>query len=797
MTGAAEHNLKDIDVEIPRYALTVVTGLSGSGKSSLAFDTIYAEGQRRYVESLSSYARQFLDQMQKPHVEHIEGLSPAISIEQKSVSKNPRSTVGTVTEIYDYLRILYASIGQPHCPECGQKLQGQTVQQMVDQLLAWDEGERLMVMAPMVRGRKGEYGALFDQALREGFTRALVDGEMIELEAPPKLDKRRNHDVSIVIDRLAIRDGVRQRLADSLEIALKKAEGLAEVRRVERRKSPGDEPSIGESVIFSESMACPEHGPQITELVPRIFSFNSPYGACPHCKGIGTVMEIDEDLVVPDQTLSLSEGAVEPWASIFVTASGEPRKKPSMAWNAQLIRQICEEEGIDLDKPFGKLKKAQRDLLLYGAGDKRYMIQYTKRSGRKLQWDSKWEGEIPRMMRRWKETGSEGAREHYHQFFSDRPCPECGGARLKPESRAVTIHDLNISEFCQFSIDRALEFMANADFSKRETEIGQQAIKEIIDRLTFLRNVGLGYLTLDRTARTLAGGEAQRIRLATQIGSQLVGVLYILDEPSIGLHHRDNRRLLDTLQRLRDMGNTVIVVEHDEDTIRLADWVIDLGPGAGRLGGEVVASGTPKQIQANKHSVTGQYLSGKRTIAVPPERRPRDAERLLTVEGAAEHNLKEIDVSFPLGLFTCVTGVSGSGKSTLVNDILFSRLANMLHKASHHPGKHRAIRGIDQIDKIINVDQSPIGRTPRSNPGHLHESLLRGARSFCASARVEHPRLQAGPVLVQREGRALRELPGRRHDQDRDALSARRVRGVRGLQRAAVQSRDAGDSVSR
>ncbi len=708
--GANEHNLKNVSVSIPRNALTVITGLSGSGKSSLAFDTIYAEGQRRYVESLSSYARQFLDQMQKPDVEHIEGLSPAISIEQKSVSKNPRSTVGTVTEIYDYLRVLFASIGRPHCPECGRLLEGQSVQQIVDQILNRPEGTKLLVLAPMVRGRKGEYGALFDQMRREGFTRALVDGKMVDLEEPPKLDKRLKHDILVVIDRAIVRPGQRQRLTDSVELALKKAEGLAALQRV------GADGPEGEPEVFSESMACPEHGPKLVELSPRMFSFNSPYGACPRCKGIGTLLEVDEDLVVPDRSKSLNQGVVVPWTNFFVSKAGEPLREASGAWSAQHIRSLCKAIDIDLDTPFSKLTKKQQRILLYGSGGEKYHVHYESKAGSVYQGKMQWEGVIPQIQRRWRETNSEEMREHWGQYFSDRPCVECGGLRLKAESRAVTVHGVNIAEFCSYSVEAALRFIKETPFSDRELEIAHQATKEIADRLRFLVNVGLGYLTLDRTARTLAGGEAQRIRLATQIGSQLVGVLYILDEPSIGLHHRDNRRLLETLERLRDIGNTVIVVEHDEETIRAADYVIDLGPGAGRLGGEVVACGTPEQIQQNPNSLTGRYLSGAEKIATPEMRRQPEEGRAIVVEGAREHNLCDVTASFPVGLFTCVTGVSGSGKSTLVNDILFQRLSNHFYKSHLPVGEHQGIRGLEWIDKIINVDQSPIGRTPRSNP---------------------------------------------------------------------------------
>jgi excinuclease ABC subunit A len=713
VTGASEHNLKHINVTIPRQSLTVVTGLSGSGKSSLAFDTIYAEGQRRYVESLSSYARQFLDQMHKPHVEHIEGLSPAISIEQKTVSKNPRSTVGTVTEIYDYLRVLYANIGTAHCPECGKPLQRQTVQEIVDHVMGWKTGTRLLVLAPVVRGRKGEYKQIFEQASREGFLRAKVDGEMRELEDDIRLNKKLKHDISIVVDRLVVTDKIRQRLTDSVETALRQTKGLVALERIE-----DDRPGNIE-VTFSESMACPEHGPQIVELSPRMFSFNSPYGACPRCNGLGTLQEVDPMRVVPDGKLSIREGAIVPWANYFKNddrrAGTEDEEGHAGGWGRQYIECILEHFGIDLDRPWNKLTEVQRKALLHGSGSEKIHIKYQgKRS--KFETRSPFEGIVPRIVRRLHETASEEIQEHLRNYYSDQCCPACGGLRLKPESLAVTIKERNISQFCAFSVKDALAVMREAQWSARETAIGAQALKEIRERLQFMANVGLDYLALDRAAATLSGGEGQRIRLATQIGSQLVGVLYILDEPSIGLHHRDNDRLLEMLHKLRDLGNTLIVVEHDETTIRRADYVIDLGPGAGRLGGEVVAAGTPAQIAKNPKSLTGQYLTGKKRIAIPETRRAIDPERVLRIVDATEHNLQQVTAEFPLGLMISVTGVSGSGKSTLVNDILYRALAQYFYNASEAPGAHAHIEGLHHLDKVIAVDQSPIGRTPRSNP---------------------------------------------------------------------------------
>jgi excinuclease ABC subunit A len=693
ISGAREHNLKDIDVELPRDALIVITGLSGSGKSSLAFDTIYAEGQRRYVESLSAYARQFLGLMEKPDVDSIEGLSPAISIDQKTTSRNPRSTVGTVTEIYDYLRLLWARIGIPHCPECGAEITGQTQEQIVDRLMTLEEGTKFMVMAPVVRGRKGEYGKLLEQMRLEGYSRVKVNGELRRLDEEIVLDKKYKHDVSVVVDRLAMKPDLRRRLSESVEAAAGLAGGLVEVEMV-------DDPA--ESLVFSEQFACLTCGTSIPELEPRIFSFNSPHGACERCHGLGFQRVIDPELVVPDPTLSLGEGALQPW-----------NRGISAYWK-RLIAAVAEEYDVDLEKPWSKLRKKEREIFLYGTGGDRHQVTYTNRFGRRRSYKVRFEGIVNNLQRRYEETDSESNRERIESYMAEQPCPACEGARLRPESLAVSVGGLSIAAYTELSARAAGEWIESLELTETERAIARLIVREISERLAFLENVGIGYLSLARSARSLSGGEAQRIRLATQIGSSLVGVMYVLDEPSIGLHQRDNEKLIGTLDRLRDLGNTVIVVEHDEGTMRAADHLVDLGPGAGEHGGHVIAAGTPAEVAGDPASLTGQYLSGKKAIAVPGERRePRGA---LAVRGAREHNLKGIDVAVPLGVFCCVTGVSGSGKSTLVNETLHHAVANRLHQAKLRPGAHDGIDGLSQIDKIINIDQSPIGRTPRSNP---------------------------------------------------------------------------------
>ncbi|GAA5519260.1 uvrABC system protein A [Demequina sediminis] len=693
--GAREHNLKGVDLDLPRDALIVFSGLSGSGKSSLAFDTIFAEGQRRYVESLSAYARQFLGQMDKPDVDFIEGLSPAVSIDQKSTNRNPRSTVGTITEVYDYLRLLYARVGTPHCPVCGEQIQAQTPQQIVDSVLALPEGTRYQVLAPVVRGRKGEYQDLFQDLQQQGFARARVDGETIQLTEPPTLEKKLKHDIEVVVDRLVARDGVRQRLTDSVETALRIADGLVIIDPVDGDMEPRR---------YSEKRACPnDHVLTLEEMEPRTFSFNAPYGACPECTGIGIRLEVDPDLVIPDREMSLNEGAVAPWAAT------------SSDYFTRTLTALAADLGFSMDTPWKELPAEVQAAILTGK-DYQVHVKFKNRYGRERQYTTGFEGVITWIERLHGQTESEWSRERYESYMREVPCPVCRGARLKPEVLAVTIGGKSIAEVCELSIAEARGFLTAADLDERGRQIAVQVLKEIDARLGFLLDVGLDYLTLARAAGTLSGGEAQRIRLATQIGSGLVGVLYVLDEPSIGLHQRDNRRLIDTLTRLRDLGNTLIVVEHDEDTIRTADWVVDIGPGAGEHGGEVVHSGTYEDLLTNERSMTGAYVSGRRTIELPSERRPIDPGRSDTVVGAREHNLRDIDVSFPLGVLTAVTGVSGSGKSTLVNSILYTSLANTLNGARQVAGRHTRITGVDQLDKIVHVDQGPIGRTPRSNP---------------------------------------------------------------------------------
>ena len=692
--GAREHNLKNVDVTIPRDKLVVFTGLSGSGKSSLAFDTIYADGQRRYVESLSSYARMFLGQMEKPDVDSIEGLSPAISIDQKTTSKNPRSTVGTVTEIYDYLRLLYARIGVPHCPVCGREITQQTVDQIVDQILSLPEKTRVQILAPVIRERKGEHQKELESARKSGYVRVRVDGILYDLSEEIKLEKNKKHNIEIVVDRLAVSDSIKSRLTDSIETALRLSGGLviADV--------PG-----GEEMLFSQNYACPDHGVSIGELEPRMFSFNNPMGACPTCTGLGTFMKVDPDMVIPNKNLSIREGAIK--ASGWYI--GESGTIAQMYYEA-----LAKHYGFSLDTPVKELTKKQLDALLYGTkGERIHMVR--KKEYGTGSYDTEFEGIVNNLERRFRETQSSFIRDEITQVMSSVPCPDCHGERLKPEYLAVTVGGKNISEFCKMSVTDALNFVEELELSSRDAMIGAQILKEIKARLGFLQSVGLDYLTLSRASATLSGGESQRIRLATQIGSSLVGVLYILDEPSIGLHQRDNDKLLATLQRLRDLGNTLIVVEHDEDTMRAADYIVDVGPGAGVHGGEIVCAGTPKEIMACKESITGQYLSGARKVPVPEARRPGNGG-FLTVRKARQNNLKGIDVKIPLGTFTCVSGVSGSGKSSLVNEILYKTLAAELNGAKAKPGLSDGIDGMEQLDKVIDIDQSPIGRTPRSNP---------------------------------------------------------------------------------
>jgi excinuclease ABC subunit A len=691
--GAREHNLKDITDRLPRNRLICITGLSGSGKSSLAFDTIYAEGQRRYVESLSAYARQFLQMMEKPDVDHIDGLSPAISIDQKTTSRNPRSTVGTVTEIYDYLRLLYARVGRPHCPICGKPIAGQSIDAIVDQVLRLEDGTRFTVNAPVVRDRKGEHRDVFEELTREGFTRVKVDGQEHVLEdGVPELDKKFKHSIDVVVDRLIMKPDLRLRLTQSIETATALGEGLVVISVVD-----------GNDMLFSQNFACPDHGVSLAELQPRIFSFNAPHGACPRCTGLGSQQEIDPDLLVPDPGISIDDGALVPWS-----VGG------SSGFYEAVIQAIAARYEIDTSKPWSELSDEEQRRFLYGTDGEKVYVQYRNRMGRRRQYMLAFDGIVASLQRRYKETDSSQQRDRIEEYMSLRPCPVCKGARLKPEVLAVTVTGLSIYDFTQMSVARALQFLDELDLTETEQLIGRRIIKEIRERLTFLDDVGVGYLTLDRAAATLSGGEAQRLRLATQIGSQLVGVLYILDEPSIGLHQRDNARLIGTLERLRDIGNTVMVVEHDEEMMRRADWLVDMGPAAGVHGGEVVAEGPASKVERNRKSITGQFLSRRRAIAIP-ERRDEDRGSFV-VRGASQHNLKGIDVEFPVGKFICVTGVSGSGKSTLVNEIVYKSLANRLNHARIKPGTHTGVDGIDVFDKVIEIDQRPIGRTPRSNP---------------------------------------------------------------------------------
>ncbi|MEA4882706.1 MAG: excinuclease ABC subunit UvrA [Clostridia bacterium] len=691
--GAREHNLKNISIDIPRDQLVVITGLSGSGKSSLAFDTIYAEGQRRYVESLSAYARQFLGQMNKPDVDYIEGLSPAISIDQKAASKNPRSTVATVTEIYDYMRLLYARIGIPHCPKCGREIAQQAVEQIVDKVMALPEGARIQVLGPVIRGKKGEHKKVLDDLRREGFARVRTNGVVHELTEDIVLERYKIHKIEAVVDRLVVKPGIERRLADSLETALKLGDGVVVVDMLDS----------GE-MIFSEKLACPECGLSFGELEPRLFSFNSPYGACPVCSGLGVKIEFDPELIF-DMDLSINEGAIRPYSRNGVVSD----------FYLGRIYEVAGVKGVDVTAPLRDMPESAMEMLKHGCGQERFKFTYHDSKGREQSWESRFEGVVRNLERRYRETTSEHIREDLEKFMSSRPCPACGGKRLKPEALAVTVAGKSIADVTRMSTIVALDFFRGISLTERETFIAKQILKEIRERLGFLANVGLDYLTLDRESGTLAGGEAQRIRLATQIGSSLVGVLYILDEPSIGLHQRDNERLIHTLKDLRDLGNTLIVVEHDEEMMRSADYIIDIGPGAGAHGGEIVAKGTVEEILHDPNSITGQFLSGARRIATPAARRKPNGKALV-IKGAREHNLKNVDVSIPLGLFVCVTGVSGSGKSTLVNQTLHARLAHDLHHAYAKPGAHDSMTGLENIEKVIGIDQSPIGRTPRSNP---------------------------------------------------------------------------------
>ncbi len=702
--GAREHNLQNIDLELPRDKLIVLTGLSGSGKSSLAFDTVYAEGQRRYVESLSAYARQFLGQMDKPDVDFIEGLSPAISIDQKTASRNPRSTVGTVTEIYDYLRLLFARVGVPHDPDTGERLERQTPQQIVDKVLRLEDGTRFQVLAPVVKGRKGTYETLLGDLAQQGFARAIVDGELIELSGDlPELERYETHDIKVVVDRLVRRDGIDRRLTESMETALTLADGVAEIEIVPPRDAEVDAEAEPEILVFSQHLARPSDGKSFDDLAPRNFSFNSPYGACTACDGLGNAYEVDAELVVPNPELTLEEGAIHPWAG------GRSR------YFGRLVESVCEQNKIPTNKPWEKLTAKQKDLLLYGGNTDKVVVRYKNRYGRVRTYNANYEGALPYLRRRHSESESDSARDQIEGYMRQVNCNTCHGARLNPLTLACTIDGHSIADITMLSIRDAAEVLLGLELSDREMLIAERVVKEINARLSFLLNVGLGYLSMSRAANTLSGGEAQRIRLASQIGSGLVGVLYVLDEPSIGLHQRDNAKLIETLQHLRELGNTVMVVEHDEETIKVADHVVDIGPGAGEHGGEVVYSGPVKGLLKRRASVTGQYLSGKKSIPVPEMRR-EPTDKSLVLKGAREHNLKNLDVEIPLGLFVAVTGVSGSGKSTMVNGILLKALMQKIYKSKVPPGLHKSLTGLDNLDKVINIDQSPIGRTPRSNP---------------------------------------------------------------------------------
>jgi len=697
--GAREHNLKNVSLDMPRNSLIVFTGLSGSGKSSLAFDTIFAEGQRRYVESLSAYARQFLGQMDKPDVDFIEGLSPAVSIDQKSTNRNPRSTVGTITEVYDYLRLLFARAGKPHCPTCGKAIAKQTPQNIVDQIMQMPEGSKFQVLAPVIRARKGEFLDLFKDFTTAGYSRVRINGNVFQISEVPKLKKQEKHTIEVVVDRLSVKNESKSRITDSIETALRLASGLVILDFVDIKAGSPDKEKT-----FSEHMACHDCEISFEELEPRSFSFNSPFGACPECSGIGTKLEVDEELLIPDDSISIYEGAIAPWSG------GQ-----SSEYFLRLLEGLATDLKFSLDNPWKKLSEKVRDAILHG-WDYEVHVKYKNRYGRVRNYSTGFEGVVPFIHRRHSETDSDFSRDKYEAYMRQTPCPVCNGSRLKPEVLAVTLGGKNIAQICEFSIAECEVFLKNISLSAREKKIAERVLKEVNARLGFLLDVGLDYLSLARPAATLSGGEAQRIRLATQIGSGLTGVLYVLDEPSIGLHQRDNRKLIETLTRLRDLGNTLIVVEHDEDTIRTADWIVDIGPGAGEHGGKVVSSGSYADLIAAKDSITGAYLSGKSVIAIPKKRRPIDAKKVLVVKAAKENNLQNIDVTFPLAAFIAVTGVSGSGKSTLVNDILYSVLANKLNGARIVPGRHRTITGLDQLDKVVHVDQSPIGRTPRSNP---------------------------------------------------------------------------------